>query len=231
MIIQKLNVTSQIVEYMKKQIEDGEWKVGGMIPSETVLTKVLGVSRASVRAAIQQFIALGLMESYHGKGTFLISDDMRVFRTTGGHRRQFSKEDIVQSLQYRIFVEKGTVQLAAERITPESLERLEGYLEAMKQSVGSTEEFVRNDMMFHREISEVCGNLLLKHGLGEVLSTTIEYHNQLNELVGYRNGIYYHTMILKALKNQDGKKAGQLMEEHLQTSLRDALEGLEEKEV
>lgn len=224
MKIQKSNVTAQIIEYMKSNIEDGTWKAGEMIPSEHVLTEELSVSRASIRTAIQQFIALGLMESHHGKGTFLISNDMSVFRKNGRKDHYYSMEDIVQSLQYRSIIEKGTARLAAEHITPERLKRLEAYLEEMKHSVGNSDEFVRSDMMFHEEISDASGNPLLKHSLCEVLINTKEYHHQLNELVGYKNGIYYHTMILDALKNRDGKKAGQLMEEHLQTSMEDALD-------
>ncbi len=228
MKIQKANVTAQIIEFMKSNIENGIWRTGELIPSEHVLTEELSVSRASIRTAIQQFIALGLMESHHGKGTYLISNDMSVFRKTVRKDHYYSMEDIVQSLQYRIIVEKGTAQLAAEHIDPEGLKRLEAYLDEMKRNVGDSDGFVRSDMMFHQEISEASGNLLLKHGLCEVLTNTREYHHQLNELVGYKNGIYYHTMILEALKNRDGKKAGLLMEEHLQTSMKDALDSEKE---
>ena len=224
MIIQKSNVTAQIIAYMKENIANGSWKTGEMIPSENVLTRELEVSRASVRAAIQQFIALGIMESRRGKGTFLKSDNLTVFNHSGADGFYYSLQDIVKSLEYRIIIEKGAAFLAAEHMTEESLDKLEQELESMRENVGNSEEFVSHDMAFHRQIAEMSDNMLLYHGLNEVLNNTVDYHRQLNHLVGYQNGIYYHTVILDALKKRDGKKAAQLMEKHLQSTMKDVEE-------
>ena len=59
--------------YLKEQIDSGAWKAGEKIPSENTLTKELGVSRASVRDAIRYFAGQGVLESRHGKGTFLLT--------------------------------------------------------------------------------------------------------------------------------------------------------------
>lgn len=229
MKVVKNNVTAQIIAYMKENIEDGTWRCGEMIPSENVLTRELGVSRASVRAAIQQFIALGIMESRHGKGTFLKSSDLTVFGHPGAEGGYYSFHDIMKSLEYRMIIEKGAVALAAEHITEETLERLRQELERMRENVGNSEEFVRCDMAFHQEIAKASDNMLLYHGLNEVLTSTVDYHRQLNHLVGYQNGIYYHTLILEALEKQDGRKAAQLMEKHLQTT-RKEVENYQEQE-
>lgn len=221
MKVVKNNVTAQIIAYMKENIDNGSWRAGEMIPSENALTRELEVSRASVRAAIQQFIALGIMESRHGKGTLLKSSDLTVFGHPGIEGNYYSYHDIMKSLEYRIIIEKGASALAAEHLTEESLDRLRQELERMRENVGNSEDFVRCDMAFHQEIAKASDNMLLYHGLNEVLSSTVDYHRQLNHLVGYQNGIYYHTMILEALKKRDGKKAAQLMEKHLQTTMKE----------
>ena len=51
--IRRVNVTNQVVEYLKENIESGNWSVGEKIPSEHQMTELLGVSRSSVRTAIQ----------------------------------------------------------------------------------------------------------------------------------------------------------------------------------
>ena len=71
MVIIKSNITQQVVQFIKKNIDNGNWRIGEKIPSENKLAESLGVSRASVRMAIQQFIAIGVLESVHGKGTFV----------------------------------------------------------------------------------------------------------------------------------------------------------------
>lgn len=44
MKIKRVNVTSQVVDYLKKNIESGNWTVGEKIPSENQMTEELGVS-------------------------------------------------------------------------------------------------------------------------------------------------------------------------------------------
>ena len=48
MKIKRVNVTSQVVDYLKKNIESGNWTVGEKIPSENQMTEELGVSRCSI---------------------------------------------------------------------------------------------------------------------------------------------------------------------------------------
>ena len=66
--VERVNVTEQVIEYLKTNIQRGVWKPGEKIASENELTNILSVSRASVRHAIQQLIAVGVLESYQGKG-------------------------------------------------------------------------------------------------------------------------------------------------------------------
>lgn len=51
-------VTSRIVKYLRQNIRDGVWEIGERIPGENELCKELGVSRVSVRNALQQMSAL-----------------------------------------------------------------------------------------------------------------------------------------------------------------------------
>lgn len=59
------------MQYLKENIEAENWKVGEKIPSENQLTSTLGVSRSSVRNALRYMIGIGVLESIHGKGTYL----------------------------------------------------------------------------------------------------------------------------------------------------------------
>ena len=70
------NVTNQIISYLCQNIRDGSWPLGSRLPSEHQLCQTLGVSRTSVRSALQQLGALGIVESVRGKGTYLRSLDL-----------------------------------------------------------------------------------------------------------------------------------------------------------
>jgi GntR family transcriptional regulator len=54
-------------------IQSGRWEVGERIPSEPELSDAYGVSRGTVRNAIEQLVNDGLLRKEQGRGTFVIS--------------------------------------------------------------------------------------------------------------------------------------------------------------
>ena len=61
----------QIIDYMHEKIESGEYKPGDMLPSEASLCEEFGVSRITVRNAIQYLTDEGYIVKRHGKGSFI----------------------------------------------------------------------------------------------------------------------------------------------------------------
>ncbi|KRM18281.1 UbiC transcription regulator-associated [Ligilactobacillus hayakitensis DSM 18933 = JCM 14209] len=61
----------QIHNHIKKDIESGRWKIGEKIPPERELSKAFGVSRMTLRQAIQTLVDEGILERKVGSGTFV----------------------------------------------------------------------------------------------------------------------------------------------------------------
>lgn len=61
---------SQIRELLRARIADGEFGVEGKMPSENDMVKAFGVSRITVRQALNDLQKEGLVFKIHGKGTF-----------------------------------------------------------------------------------------------------------------------------------------------------------------
>ena len=77
MAIQKISRASigdQVYQQMKDQIVNGEWKAGDRLPSENELAEQFGVSRVTVRGALQKLAALGLIETKLGDGSYVGND-------------------------------------------------------------------------------------------------------------------------------------------------------------
>ena len=51
--IKKANIGDQVFTQLKDQIINGEWRPGDRIPSEAQLRQLFGVSRGTVRQAVQ----------------------------------------------------------------------------------------------------------------------------------------------------------------------------------
>jgi len=61
----------QLLNDMRHRILSGEWTPGSRLPSEHTLQNLLGISRSTIRQAINAAKAEGLLESVPGKGTFV----------------------------------------------------------------------------------------------------------------------------------------------------------------
>lgn len=61
----------QIHNDIKRSIESGKWKIGDRIPSERELAVDFGVSRMTLRQAVQTLVDEGILERHVGSGTYV----------------------------------------------------------------------------------------------------------------------------------------------------------------
>lgn len=61
----------QLANTLRREIAEGSYRVGERIPSEEALCDQFGVSRITVRAAIDQLAGAGLLRRRQGKGTYV----------------------------------------------------------------------------------------------------------------------------------------------------------------
>ena len=64
-----------VYKQLLDNIKAGVWKSGDKLPTENELSKELNVSRVTIRAALQRLRSIGLVESKHGKGTFVCPNE------------------------------------------------------------------------------------------------------------------------------------------------------------
>jgi len=69
-------IYQQIQDWMRFQIRSGRWPEHYKLSAETDLARDLGVSRGTVRKAIADLIAEGLLVQIHGRGTFVSSSHL-----------------------------------------------------------------------------------------------------------------------------------------------------------
>lgn len=105
----------QIKEILEKQIKNGEYPVGSIFPSESDLQERFSVSRVTVRQAIQQLTADGLLEPHRGIGT--IVKERKFFNEQIEYIKSFSDEmrerDITPGLSYADFcTERAGIEVA-----------------------------------------------------------------------------------------------------------------------
>jgi GntR family transcriptional regulator, regulator for abcA and norABC len=73
-----LSIQEQIVNWIKSQIESGDWPVGIKIPTQRQLAIQFNVNRSTVQLALDELKADGLLESKIGSGIFVANHSWNV---------------------------------------------------------------------------------------------------------------------------------------------------------
>jgi GntR family transcriptional repressor for pyruvate dehydrogenase complex len=211
---------TKIFQNLKQKIELGTWNVGDKFPSENQLCREYGVSRITIRSAIQQLEAIGLIQTSQGGRTIVIrTKAVGTDTALNPLLKNQSNVDTIQVLEYRMIVEKGAVGLAAQHITDDQLIELEEIFSSMLVNFDDIEKFSQADYLFHRKIAEASRNPILlqvTQSIEEVLSSTM---TTIVSLLGCAIGIHYHRLLLAALRLRDKQRSESVMEEHLQATI------------
>lgn len=154
----------QVVEQIKSMIMDGFYKKGDMLPSEKELMQLTGVSRITVREALHSLAEVGIIETRHGKGSFVLLDaaDLSPDVNTAARQAEY-REHFLASTRARLLLEPELARQAARSATPEQLTRLE---KALDGCCGRSEHDFDS---FHRIIAEMAGNALLLEFMDHLL--------------------------------------------------------------
>lgn len=80
---QRQTVVAQATEYLTNEIGRGAWQ--GWLPNERALCESLHVSRGTLRSALQQLAASGLIRPEHGRGNRILASTQRK-RKAGNER-------------------------------------------------------------------------------------------------------------------------------------------------
>lgn len=200
----KSKVTDRIVAYMKEQSLSGAWPLGSKLPSENQLSRELNCSRLSIRSALQQFTAIGAVESIHGKGSFLRSLDLSALVQAD---TPVSYSDLMDLLEFSALVWPAICVSAAERNDLELFSTLGGLVRRMRSltpnQLPALTDLVRS---FHLTIAHSLSNDTLQRLFPSLLAQIESYPCTGNHSTVYYSTVYYHDLLLTAMQHRDPKR-------------------------
>jgi GntR family transcriptional repressor for pyruvate dehydrogenase complex len=189
---------------------------GDKLPSERTLSDKFGVSRTSVREAIQKLEFYGILISKPQSGTFVAEIGQIAMNGMVSEILRLEEPDFKSLVETRILLELKTVRLAARRRTKEDLKRLKNSLDAYKQKVENSEDAVQEDLLFHLAIAKASGNSTLNTFMliiiPEILTNFEKYHVCDKDMAF--KGIKEHQDIFDAIKEQNPQLAREKMKVH-----------------
>ena len=161
-------IADVVAERIEKLIVDGVLKGGQALPSERRLTEKLGVSRTALREGMKLLRARGIIETEHGKGSFVANLTTQAQITPMMHLLASQPRTLYDLFEVRGMLEAEAARLAALRGTDADFILITRRYEEMiaPQSLDlPLEERAKLDHAFHRAICEASHNPILVNTL------------------------------------------------------------------
>lgn len=222
--IHRTRISDEVVNQVKSLILEGKLKPGDRLPPERELIKQLGVSRPTLREALNSMEAMGFLEATQGNRTIVKSlASGKIFEPLDN----LLKEDInavFELIEVRKAIETWNAYFAAKRATSEDIARLEEIIETMKEHGHSQE---KQDADFHLAITLATHNKVQVHimyTLRDILKEWIgKYYNKLSETDLFDQ----HVGIVEAIKQKNSDLARAKILQHLEYVESRVREGME----
>jgi GntR family transcriptional repressor for pyruvate dehydrogenase complex len=213
-IAPRATVPETVVEEIRRMVAGGTLVPGDQLPSVEALARQFGISRASVREALQALAAYGLIEIHHGRGSFVRGngDASEQFRTWIREQR-YALEELCE---LRIAVETTAARLAAVKASGEDLHVLQQAILETRSNPGDLDAVVACDTAFHQGITRAARNRLLQQALELTHDLLAEVRYRTLSLPGeVDHALAAHERILNAIQQQHPDAAAAAMREHL----------------
>ncbi|MBU3645354.1 MAG: FadR family transcriptional regulator [Candidatus Nanopelagicaceae bacterium] len=211
------------VRLLLDHIDDSGLKAGDRLESERELSKILGISRPSLREAIQVLQVQGRLVVKHGIGIFVLDEvegeKLRDSLKAAQHR-------IEELFQMREILEAPAVEWAAERRTAEQLQEMRAAAEELNKVIAEDpvdfEKVRLLDMQFHLTIVKSAHNHFLNQTLGTLQEIMFNSMDNTLKLPGRIDASEHeHGVILDAIEKRDPIAARLMIIQHIHNA-RDA---------
>jgi GntR family transcriptional repressor for pyruvate dehydrogenase complex len=217
--IKPKKVSAQIAEQIRSSILAGEFKPGDKLPPERELAEMFGVSRPSVREALNMLAAAGMLESYQGGGTVVKS---LVETGVGNPLSELIRLEQARALdviEVRKGMEAWTAYYAAQRAGAEDVRKLGEIVENMRRNLGMrpSEDL---DANFHIIIAKATHNVVWLHLMQSFYEALKVFQQSVWRAVyltdeDHRILYEHHRAIYEAIRDKDAEGARTAMLQHL----------------
>jgi len=213
--IKKKSTLEVIVQQVKDQIKKGILKPGEKLPSERKLADLLGISRASIREAIQALAFSGYLEVIQGKGTYILEIASR-YDEIVNFFSGFSDYSLDYLMEARIMLEGEFARLAALNASQKEIDVIERVFNEIASSKNLNTFFVK-DLEFHLTIAKATHNPIM-NGLMKIIGEML--YKETQKIIEISKDTRVNTIettrnLVQAIKQRNAEQAKELMSKHI----------------
>jgi len=220
-----LTLSQEIVEKIEDVIRQKKVLPGEKLPTEKEMCVMFGVSRTSLREALQMLSARGLVTIRKGSGIYVnnyssahVIKPMSLFLELN-----LDRDYILHVMEVRKMFEPTIAKFAALNRTDNDIKILDKNLQELTQCPSNNYyKQGQIDRDFHLSIANACKNPIIP----VIVTPIFKLMPKIRSLV-YANvetakseAIDYHIKVIEKIRNQDADGAYQMMVEHLEVAER-----------
>lgn len=215
-----------VVGQIRELIRSGKLRAGEQLPTERELCEMLSVGRSTVREALRDLTAIGVVRRSRN-GLYINPEPPLIVES-------ISKSTIQEVFEARRLIEVGLARLAAQRASVEQIAAIGRWLPP-DGVTPSVEEFQRLDVGFHYAISSATENRIITGYLNRVRDELFVSHKFYAALDSFDHGqatefvertVLDHRRIYAAIADHRPSEAQRAMEAHFRRLERDMLKRL-----
>jgi GntR family transcriptional repressor for pyruvate dehydrogenase complex len=227
--VSKYTLADQVYDQIKEEILSGQWQAGQKLPSEHGLCEIYGVSRLTIRIALQKLNALGLVRTRAGEGSFVIKFD------AGKYFKELSSSMVKSGtvrdvLDFRKLIELESTRLIVKNCNDKEIDELESLcvqffemLTNAKYPIDNEDEIIEQlvnaDYNIHLKICELSKNPLfslsymaaqdpIKQYLRIILVSRLKIFDEVLKISREKDG---HLRLCDALRARDARKCKSIL--------------------
>ena len=216
-IVRSSRLYEQIVQQVEESIHKGGMKPGDQLPPERELAQQFGVSRTAVREAVKALREKGLVEAYHGRGTFITDGTSYSMRQSLDRMLKVGQGEGSGFLaEVREILEPEIAAMAATRSDAEDLASMREQVGIMDQARKDPDAVIEADLDFHLALAEAAANPIILSLIDSIVGLLREQRMGIFQVEGGPDrGQYHHKRILEAIVHKDPVGAREAMKAHL----------------
>jgi len=213
------NMPARIYSDILNRIIEGEYKEGERLPTEHMLAERFATSRPTVREALAQLRADGIIATRHGSGT-------TVMRRPDPDVRRFAPletlSDIRRCYEYRVVVESGAAALAAQKAEDADVEAIQREWDNLQTIIETSGIGSADDFAFHLAVTRASKNQFFITALSAiqeqmVFSMNLSRNLSLVKSIERQRIVQQeHLEVLEAVRARDAERAARAMRVHLE---------------
>ncbi len=222
----KPSAVTQVFDNIINEIIDGQLRPGDRLPTESELSEKYHIGRNSVREAIKQLQAFGILYIRRADGTFVSENYNQKMLDPLLYSLILQDHDWRYFVQLRSAMEIGVLHLAigSDR-REETVARLEELIRSMENEVSrsrpSVDRLLDLDLAFHEVISAAVMNPMVDSVTNYIARLTVPSRRATTRKwlkeKGENRFVELHRQIADVLKSQDKSRIEEVVEAHYAT--------------